>query len=74
MFLWAEDNELPLDTARQAFQHAHAKHSQQVSQYASASHVFLPEPLQALMVAAVRELTCNASFQPFSSHSAHGSS
>ena len=74
--LWAEDSEPSpaLDTARQAVQHVHAKHSQQVSQHASASHVSLPEPLQALMVAAVRELTGNASFQPFSSDLAHSSS
>ena len=74
MLLWAEDNELPLDTARQAVQHVHVKHSQQVSQHASASHLSLPEPLQALMVAAVRELTGNASFQPFNSDSTHSSS
>ena len=74
MLLWAEDSDLPLDTARQAVQRVHAKHSQQVSQHASASHVSLPEPLQALMVAAVRELTGDASFQPFNSESAHNSS
>ena len=45
MLLWAEDNELPLDMARQAVQHVHAQHSQQFSQHASASHVSLPEPL-----------------------------
>ena len=44
----------------------HAKHTQQVSQHASASRVSLPEPLQALMVAAVREMTGNVYFQPFS--------
>ena len=74
MLLWAEDSDVPLDTARQAVQRVHAKHSQLVSQHASASHVSLPEPLQALMVAAVGELTGDASFQPFNSDSAHNGS
>ena len=74
MLLWAEDGDVPLDTARQAVQRVHAKHSQLVSQHASASHVSLPEPLQALMVAAVGELTGDASFQPFNSDSAHNGS
>ena len=74
MLLWAEDSDVPLDTARQAVQRVHAKHSQQVSQHASASHVSLPEPLQALMVAAVKELTGDASFQPFNGDSTHNSS
>ena len=68
MLVWAKDNDVPLDTARQAVQRVHAKHSQQVSQHAS------PEPLQAVMVAAVKELTGNTSFQPFNSDSAHNSS
>ena len=74
MLLWAEDGDVPLGTARQAVQRVHAKHSQLVSQHASASHVSLPEPLQALMVAAVGELTGDASFQPFNSDSAHDGS
>ena len=74
MLLWAEDSDVPLDTARQAVQRVHARHSQQVRQHASASHVSLPEPLQALMVAVVRELNGDASFQPFNSDSAHNSS
>ncbi|KAL3154650.1 hypothetical protein ABBQ32_014099 [Trebouxia sp. C0010 RCD-2024] len=66
MLLWAEDIDIPLDTARQAVQHVHAQHMAQVTQHGTASHVALSEPLQSLMVEAVRVVTGNASFHPLS--------
>ena len=41
MLLWAEDVDVPLDTARQAVQHVHAQHMAQITQYGTASHVAL---------------------------------
>ncbi len=64
MLLWAEDADIPLDTARQAVQHVHAEHMAQVTQHGTASHVALSEPLQSLMVEAIRVLTGDASFNP----------
>ena len=64
MLLWAEDVDIPLDTARQAVQHVHAQQMSQVTQHGTASHVALPEPLQCLMVEAVRVVTGDASFTP----------
>ena len=65
MLLWAEDVDLPLDTARQAVQHVHAQHMAQITQFGTASHVALAEPLQSLMIEAIRMVTGNASFHPF---------
>ena len=62
MLLWAEDADIPLDTARQAVQCVHAQHMSQVTQHGTASHVALPEPLQSLMVEAIRVVTGDASF------------
>ena len=53
MLLWAEDVDVPLDTARQAVQHVHAQHMAQITQYGTASHVALAEPLQSLMLEAI---------------------
>ncbi|KAL3136875.1 hypothetical protein ABBQ32_006487 [Trebouxia sp. C0010 RCD-2024] len=64
MLLWAEDVDIPLDTARQAVQHVHAQHMSLVTQHGTASHVALPEPLQSLMVEAIRAVTGDASFTP----------
>ena len=64
MLLWAEDVDIPLDTARQAVQHVHAQHMAQVAQHGTASHVALSGPLQSLMVEAVRVVTGDASFHP----------
>lgn len=64
MLLWAEDVDVPLDTARQAVQHVHAQHMSLVTQHGTASHVALPEPLQSLMVEAIRAVTGDASFTP----------
>ena len=65
MLLWAEDVDVPLDTARQAVQHVHAQHMAQITQYGTASHVALAEPLQSLMLEAIRVVTGDASFHPF---------
>ena len=65
MLLWAEDVDVPLDTARQAVQHVHAQHMAQITQFGTASHVALAEPLQSLMIEAIRVVTGNASFHPF---------
>ena len=62
MLLWAEDVDVPLDTARQAVQHVHAQHMAQITQYGTASHVALAEPLQSLMLEAIRVVTGDASF------------
>ncbi|KAL3138217.1 hypothetical protein ABBQ32_006037 [Trebouxia sp. C0010 RCD-2024] len=64
MLLWAEDVDIPLDTARQAVQHVHAQHMSLVTQHGTASHVALPQPLQSLMVEAIRAVTGDASFTP----------
>ena len=50
MLLWAEDVDVPLDTARQAVQHVHDEHMAKVTQHGTASHVALAEPLQSLMI------------------------
>ena len=39
MLLWAEDVDVPLDTARQAVQHVHDEHMAKVTQHGTASHV-----------------------------------
>ena len=65
MLLWAEDVDVPLDTARQAVQHVHDEHMAKVTQHGTASHVALAEPLQSLMIEAIRVVTGNASFHPF---------
>ena len=67
MLIWADDVDIPVDTARQAVRHVHAKHMAQVTQHGTASHVALAEPLQSLMIEAVRMVTGNAAFCPFSS-------
>ena len=63
--LWAEDVDVPLDTARQAVQHVHAQHMAQITHHGTASHVALADPLQSLMIEAVRVVTGDASFRPF---------
>ncbi|DBA85858.1 TPA: hypothetical protein ACH3X1_005406 [Trebouxia sp. C0004] len=73
MLLWAEDIDVPLDTARQAVQHVHAEHIAQITQHGTASHVALAEPLQSLMIEAIRVVTGNASFHPFPDTQAAGS-
>ena len=65
MLLWAEDVDVPLDTARQAVQHVHDEHMAKVTQHGTASHVALAEPLQSLMIEAIKVVTGNASFHPF---------
>lgn len=67
MLLWADDASIPVDTARQAVQHVHAKHMAEVTQHGTASHVALAEPLQALMIEAVRVVAGNAASYPFPS-------
>ncbi|KAL3134343.1 hypothetical protein ABBQ38_006600 [Trebouxia sp. C0009 RCD-2024] len=64
MLLWAEDVDIPLDTARQAVQHVHAEHMPQATKHGTASHIVLSEPLQSLMVEAIRMVTGDASFHP----------
>ena len=65
MLLWAEDVDVPLGTARQAVQHVHAQHMAQITQHGTASHVALADPLQSLVIEAVRVATGDASFRPF---------
>jgi hypothetical protein len=74
MLIWADDADIPVDTARQAVRHVHAEHMAQVTQHGTASHVALAEPLQSLMIEAVRMVTGNAAFCPFPSmQAAHDS-
>ncbi|DBB01662.1 TPA: hypothetical protein ACH3X1_000295 [Trebouxia sp. C0004] len=73
MLLWAEDIDVPLNTARQSVQHVHAEHIAQITQHGTASHVALAEPLQSLMIEAIRVVTGNASFHPFPDTQAAGS-
>ena len=75
MLIWADEADVLVDTARQAVRHVHAEHMAQVTQYGTASHVALAEPLQSLMIEAIRLVTGNAAFCPFlSTPAAHDSS
>ena len=62
MLLWAEEYEVAGASARQAVLYLHEHHAQQLEQHANESCVSLPEPLQQLMVVAVRDVTQDASF------------
>ncbi|DBA97740.1 TPA: hypothetical protein ACH3X3_012620 [Trebouxia sp. C0006] len=62
MCLCAEDVDIPVDIARQAVLHVHAKFASELSQQPSADCTCLSKPLQELMVTAVKAVTDDASF------------
>ena len=65
IFLWAEEHDLSALHARQAILHLHERHAQELAHYASGSHISLPEPIQDLLISAVRSLTGDASFASY---------
>ena len=74
MYLWAEDVDISIDVARQAILYVHANFASELSQRPSADCTCLSEPLQALMVKAVRAVTGDASFHLLSSSDAQSDS
>ena len=62
MLLWAEEYDVTALSARQAVLFLHKHHAQQLQQHDNGSCVSLPEPIQQLMVQAVRTVTKDSSF------------
>lgn len=62
MLLWAEEYDVAAVSAKQAVLYLHEHHAQQLEQHGNGSCVSLPEPIQQLMVEAVRAVTQDSTF------------